>query len=114
MGDLLHCYSTPNLVRSHLRLLYALHKLGVSGSYGCTQQVCQFRDALSGERCTVIRRCGSVPHLLMSTEKDVFKSSSINVIGISPDSVKDQKKFKDKHNLSVSHMMFSKLHLTAD
>jgi peroxiredoxin len=35
-------------------------------------------------------------------ERDVFKSSSINVVGISPDSVKDQKKFKDKHTLSVS------------
>jgi peroxiredoxin len=50
----------------------------------------------------------------MSTEKDVFKSSSINVIGVSPDSVKDQKKFKDKHSLSVSYVMLPLLHLTAD
>ncbi|EIN12837.1 peroxiredoxin Q [Punctularia strigosozonata HHB-11173 SS5] len=51
-----------------------------SGSYGCTKEVCQFRDALA--------------------EKDVFKSSQLQVIGISPDPVDKQKEFVEKQKLT--------------
>ncbi|TDL17886.1 AhpC-TSA-domain-containing protein [Rickenella mellea] len=51
-----------------------------SGSYGCTKEACHFRDAL--------------------TEKDVFKSNAIEVIGVSPDSVEKQKAFVEKNKLT--------------
>jgi len=51
-----------------------------SGSYGCTKEACQFRDAL--------------------VESDAFKGSNLRVIGISPDSVKEQDTFVKKQNLT--------------
>ncbi|OCB90173.1 peroxiredoxin Q [Sanghuangporus baumii] len=51
-----------------------------SGSYGCTKEACSFRDALSGE--------------------EVFKSTQVEIIGISPDPVEKQKSFVDKHGLT--------------
>jgi len=51
-----------------------------SGSYGCTREACQFRDAL--------------------VENDAFKGSNLRVIGISPDSVKEQDTFVKKQKLT--------------
>lgn len=51
-----------------------------SGSYGCTREACQFRDAL--------------------VENDAFKGSNLRVIGISPDSVEQQDAFVNKQKLT--------------
>jgi len=51
-----------------------------SGSYGCTREACQFRDAL--------------------VENDAFKGSNLRVIGISPDSVQEQDAFVKKQKLT--------------
>ncbi|KDR82771.1 hypothetical protein GALMADRAFT_238291 [Galerina marginata CBS 339.88] len=51
-----------------------------SGSYGCTKQACQFRDAIA--------------------EKDTFKPGKVQIIGISPDSVEKQKTFVEKQKLT--------------
>ncbi|KAG1743321.1 thioredoxin-like protein [Suillus paluster] len=51
-----------------------------SGSLACTQEACQFRDAL--------------------VEKEIFKRTNVQVIGISPDSVPKQKQFVESHNLT--------------
>ncbi|KAF9478199.1 thioredoxin-like protein [Pholiota conissans] len=51
-----------------------------SGSYGCTKEACQFRDAIA--------------------TKDTFKTGSVQIIGISPDSVEKQKKFVEKEKLT--------------
>ncbi|GBE84900.1 peroxiredoxin Q [Sparassis latifolia] len=51
-----------------------------SGSWGCTKEACQFRDNIA--------------------EKDVYKSSGLSVIGISPDSVEKQKVFVEKQKLT--------------
>lgn len=51
-----------------------------SGSYGCTREACQFRDAL--------------------VESDAFKGSNLHVIGISPDSVEEQDAFVQKQKLT--------------
>jgi len=51
-----------------------------SGSYGCTREACQFRDALA--------------------EKEVFKRSNVQIVGVSPDNVKKQKEFVEKQKLT--------------
>ncbi|KAG7088464.1 hypothetical protein E1B28_012453 [Marasmius oreades] len=51
-----------------------------SGSYGCTKEACQFRDAIS--------------------EKGSFKSDKVTVIGISGDPVEKQKLFVEKQKLT--------------
>ncbi|KAI0250762.1 peroxiredoxin Q [Lactifluus subvellereus] len=51
-----------------------------AGTFGCTREVCGFRDAL--------------------TEKVEFKDSGITVIGISPDPVPAIKAFATKHNVT--------------
>jgi peroxiredoxin Q/BCP len=51
-----------------------------SGSFGCTKQACQFRDAVA--------------------QKDIFKPGKVQVIGISPDSVEKQKAFVEKEKLT--------------
>ncbi|EGN97994.1 hypothetical protein SERLA73DRAFT_182807 [Serpula lacrymans var. lacrymans S7.3] len=51
-----------------------------SGSYGCTREACQFRDALA--------------------EKEVFKRSHVEVIGVSPDPVSKQKEFVERQKLN--------------
>jgi len=56
-----------------------------AGSYGCTREVCAFRDAL--------------------TEKVEFKDSGVQVVGISGDPVPALKAFVDKH--SVTYPMLS-------
>jgi len=51
-----------------------------AGSYGCTRQVCQFRDALA-------------------TRED-FKNTRLQVVGISSDPVEKQARFVEKQNLT--------------
>jgi len=51
-----------------------------SGSYGCTKQACQFRNAIA--------------------EKDIFKPGKVQIIGISPDPVEKQKAFVEKEKLT--------------
>jgi len=51
-----------------------------SGSYGCTKEVCQFRDALSAD--------------------EVFRSTQVQVIGVSPDPVEKQKKFVEEQKVT--------------
>ncbi|OBZ68894.1 hypothetical protein A0H81_11392 [Grifola frondosa] len=51
-----------------------------SGSFGCTKEACQFRDALA--------------------EKELFKRTKLEVIGISGDPVDKQKTFVDKQKLT--------------
>lgn len=51
-----------------------------SGSYGCTKEACQFRDAIA--------------------EKDNFQPGKVQVIGISPDPVEKQKLFVEKEKLT--------------
>ncbi|KAI6115810.1 thioredoxin-like protein [Pisolithus croceorrhizus] len=53
-----------------------------SGTFGCTREACQFRDALA--------------------ENEIFKRSNVQVIGISADPVEKQKSFVQKNRLSVS------------
>ncbi|KAJ7109701.1 peroxiredoxin Q [Mycena crocata] len=57
-----------------------------AGSYGCTKEACQFRDAIA--------------------EKDVFKAGKVEIIGISPDPVEKQKQFVEKHKLTVSKFIY--------
>ncbi|CDO76104.1 hypothetical protein BN946_scf184649.g30 [Trametes cinnabarina] len=56
--------------------------LGVraTGTYGCTKEACQFRDALDKD--------------------NTFKEAGVEVVGISPDPVDKQKEFVDKHKLT--------------
>ncbi|KAJ2933805.1 hypothetical protein H1R20_g3258, partial [Candolleomyces eurysporus] len=49
------------------------------GSYGCTQQICSFRDAV--------------------IEQTTFKPENSQVIAISPDPVEKQKEFVEKQNI---------------
>lgn len=51
-----------------------------AGTFGCTREACQFRDAL--------------------VEKEIFKRTDVQVIGISPDPVPKQKQFVESQNLT--------------
>ncbi|KII90745.1 hypothetical protein PLICRDRAFT_107357 [Plicaturopsis crispa FD-325 SS-3] len=51
-----------------------------SGTYGCTKEACQFRDALA--------------------ENVNFKDSKVTVVGVSPDPVEKQKAFVEKQKLT--------------
>lgn len=51
-----------------------------AGTFGCTREACQFRDAL--------------------VEKGIFKQTDVQVIGISPDPVPKQKQFAESQNLT--------------
>ncbi|KAJ7044084.1 peroxiredoxin Q [Mycena alexandri] len=51
-----------------------------AGTYGCTKEACQFRDAIA--------------------EKDTFKAGKVEIIGISPDPVEKQKAFVEKNKLT--------------
>ncbi|KAK7469183.1 hypothetical protein VKT23_003674 [Stygiomarasmius scandens] len=50
-----------------------------SGSFGCTKEACQFRDALA--------------------EKETFMNDKVRVVGISQDAVEKQKQFVEQHKL---------------
>jgi peroxiredoxin Q/BCP len=58
----------------------ALFFYPASGTYGCTKEACQFRDAIA--------------------EKDTFKAGRVQIIGISPDPVEKQKQFVEKEKLT--------------
>ncbi|KAI0720517.1 AhpC-TSA-domain-containing protein [Cerioporus squamosus] len=51
-----------------------------SGSFGCTKEACQFRDALA--------------------EKDLFKRTKVEIVGVSSDPVDKQKEFVEKQKLT--------------
>ncbi|KAK7048325.1 thioredoxin-like protein [Favolaschia claudopus] len=51
-----------------------------AGSYGCTKEACQFRDAVS--------------------EKDLYKPEKVELVGVSPDPVEKQKAFVAKNKLT--------------
>jgi len=51
-----------------------------SGSFGCTKQACQFRDAIA--------------------DKEEFKPDRMTIIGISPDPIQKQGEFVKKQNLN--------------
>ncbi|RPD62446.1 AhpC-TSA-domain-containing protein [Lentinus tigrinus ALCF2SS1-7] len=51
-----------------------------SGSYGCTKEACQFRDALA--------------------DKDLFKRTKVEIVGVSSDPVDKQKEFVEKQKLT--------------
>ncbi|KAJ8501911.1 hypothetical protein ONZ51_g298 [Trametes cubensis] len=51
-----------------------------TGSFGCTKEACQFRDALA--------------------EKDLFKRTKVEIVGISSDPVDKQKEFVEKQKLT--------------
>jgi peroxiredoxin Q/BCP len=51
-----------------------------AGTFGCTREACQFRDAL--------------------VEKEIFKRTDVQVIGISPDPVPKQKQFVESQKLT--------------
>ncbi|KAI0372227.1 peroxiredoxin Q [Pilatotrama ljubarskyi] len=51
-----------------------------SGSFGCTKEACQFRDALA--------------------ENDLFKRTKVDIVGISSDPVDKQKEFVEKQKLT--------------
>ncbi|KAF5382684.1 hypothetical protein D9615_002985 [Tricholomella constricta] len=51
-----------------------------TGSYGCTKEACQFRDAIA--------------------EKDTFKPGKVQIIGLSRDPVEKQKQFVEKEKLT--------------
>ncbi|KAJ7250904.1 peroxiredoxin Q [Mycena haematopus] len=59
-----------------------------AGSYGCTKEACQFRDAIA--------------------EKDTYKPGKVEVIGVSPDSVEKQKIFVEKNKLTYPVLSDSK------
>ncbi|KAJ7780626.1 peroxiredoxin Q [Mycena maculata] len=59
-----------------------------AGSFGCTKEACQFRDAIA--------------------ENDTFKAGKLEVIGISPDSVEKQKTFVEKNKLTYPVLSDSK------
>lgn len=52
---------------------------GSAGTYGCTREACEFRDAI--------------------TANDHFKRTGVQVVGISGDAIAKQKKFVDEHKL---------------
>ncbi|KAI0766414.1 AhpC-TSA-domain-containing protein [Trametes elegans] len=51
-----------------------------SGSFGCTKEACQFRDALA--------------------DKELFKRTKVDIVGISADPVDKQKEFVEKQKLT--------------
>ncbi|KAJ7366831.1 peroxiredoxin Q [Mycena albidolilacea] len=59
-----------------------------AGSYGCTKEACQFRDAIA--------------------EKDTYAPGKVELVGISPDPVEKQKAFVEKHKLTYPVLSDSK------
>ncbi|KAI0051104.1 peroxiredoxin Q [Auriscalpium vulgare] len=51
-----------------------------AGSYGCTKEVCSFRDAL--------------------VDQATFKNSNVTIVGVSPDTPEDLKAFAAKQNVT--------------
>ncbi|KAJ2919192.1 hypothetical protein MD484_g1239, partial [Candolleomyces efflorescens] len=70
-----------------------------SGSYGCTQQICSFRDAVIGEGESMIEARVETNSKNPGAEKTTFKPETAQVIAISPDPVEKQKQFVEKEQL---------------
>lgn len=86
-----------------------------AGSFGCTKEACQFRDALAGKRKRMAN--GDWKNMLnpsWSPEKDVFKDDRALVIGVSPDPVEKQKLFVEKEKLTVSDFSVVSKHAAPD
>ncbi|KAI0335844.1 AhpC-TSA-domain-containing protein [Cubamyces sp. BRFM 1775] len=71
---------TYTLTPSEKGVPIALFFYPKSGSFGCTKEACQFRDALA--------------------EKDLFKRTKVEIVGISSDPVDKQKEFVEKQKLT--------------
>jgi peroxiredoxin len=69
-----------------------------TGTYGCTREVCAFRDALAG---TLRRPARTVIVTNPFTENVDFKDSGITVVGISADAVPAIKAFVAQHGVTV-------------
>lgn len=85
-----------------LIVLQKSYQLYDQGSYGCTKEACQFRDAIAG---AFIQLFKITQELKMWTEKDTFKPGKVQIIGLSRDSVEKQKQFVEKEKLTVSVSM---------
>ena len=82
LDALRHCSSIRSRVRLACRIIVRKNTDSQrAGTYGCTRQACAFRDAL--------------------TSDEVFKSTEVEVVGVSPDPVEKQKKFVEKEGLTV-------------
>ena len=82
-----------------------------AGTYGCTREVCAFRDALSGSSFPLIyvpwtNECVCADGRL-HLEKVEFKDSGITIVGIAPDSIAAVKTFATKHNVTVRELRSS-------
>lgn len=73
-----------------------------SGSFGCTKEACQFRDALAGKQNCCDWEWRTTTEYSCPTEKEVFKDDRAQVIGVSPDPVAKQKLFVEKQKLTVN------------
>lgn len=102
----LHCSFTPNQVAFISRTICVVlctithrHCFLTIGTYGCTKEACQFRDAIAGEKGFI----GYDLSLLTEwpIEKDTFKPGNAVIVGISADPVEKQKAFVDQQKLTV-------------
>ncbi|KAL0961029.1 hypothetical protein HGRIS_006020 [Hohenbuehelia grisea] len=75
-----HNGETYSLVPGQNSMPVALFFYPKSGSFGCTKEACQFRDAIA--------------------EKDTFKPGKVLIVGVSPDPVDKQRLFVEKQKLT--------------
>ncbi|TFY73617.1 hypothetical protein EWM64_g10394, partial [Hericium alpestre] len=66
-----------------------------AGSYGCTREVCQFRDALEDAGALWVPI-----YLPRNPDKIEFKDTHVHVVGVSPDSVDKLKAFAEKQKVN--------------
>ena len=95
-------FSTPKPVRVLVCQLRTLmpYRWVHTGTYGCTREVCAFRDALAG---TLRQRARTMTEIVTNpfTENVDFKDSGITVVGISADPVPAIKAFVAQHGVTV-------------
>lgn len=75
------------------------------GTYGCTKEACEFRDALVGTCPKEVER--ETDYAYRTTERESFKTTKAQVIGISSDPVEKQKEFVEKNKLTVRNQQHS-------
>lgn len=76
-----------------------------AGSFGCTKEACQFRDALAGESrmpCGPARDPSRSHCASRYADNELFKRTKVEIVGISSDPVDKQKAFVEKQKLTVS------------
>jgi hypothetical protein len=79
-----------------------------TGTFGCTREVCGFRDALTG----MLVICHNDPRWpTCYAEKVEFKDSGITIIGISQDPLPAINAFATKHNVTVRAYRFHCMYL---